>query len=600
MRSGLARRDRATSLLPTTTSAYAPPMASQTMPRLLIAIGILVLGGCSRAAEYDIIVRRGMIYDGGGGAPYLGDVAIGGDTIAALGDLGHVRGKRELDAAGLAVAPGFINMLSWATESLLIDGRSESDVRQGVTLEVFGEGWSMGPLNAQMKARVLRDLVAYAGSDDAAADMLGHPLRLPWTSLGDYLEFLTRKGVAPNVASFVGATTVRIHELGYENRPPTHAELGRMQALVRDAMEDGALGVGSSLIYAPAFYADTDELVALCAVAAEYGGMYISHLRSEGNRLLESVDELIGIAQEAGLPAEIYHLKAAGRANWHKLEEVIARIEAARSEGIVITADIYPYTAGATGLDASMPPSIQEGGFAAWRARLQDPETRVQLEQAMTTPTDAWENLLLAAGPANVLLVGFRTDSLRSYVGKTLAEVAAERGSSPAVTAMDLVVQDSSRVESVYFLMSEDNVKRKLSAPWVSLDSDAASIAPEGVFLGSNPHPRAYGAFARLLGKYVRDEQVLTLQEAIRRLTSLPASNMKLEGRGSLQPGYFADVAIFDPLLIQDHATFEAPHQFATGVAHVLVNGVLVLLDGEHTGATPGRVVRGPGWRPPS
>ena len=572
------------------------------MPRVLLVLGLLTLAACTPTSEYDLIIRGGTIYDGSGQPPFTGDVAIDADTIAALGDLGSARARQEIDASGLAVAPGFINMLSWATESLIVDGRSQSDIRQGVTLEVFGEGQSMGPLNEAMKADQLRQLVSRLGSEEAVAEMFGVPygdgqaLAIPWTTLQEYLDYLVQKGIAPNVASFVGATTVRIHELGYEDRAPTPEELERMQALVRQAMEDGAVGVGSSLIYAPAFYADTDELVALCRVAAEHGGMYISHMRSEGNRLVESVDELITIAREAGLPAQIYHLKAAGRDNWDKLDAVIERVEAARAEGLAITADMYTYTAGATGLNASMPPSVQEGGFEAWRTRLQDPAVRARLEQEMDTPTDEWENLYLAAGADNVLLVGFRTEALRPYIGKTLAEVAAERGTSPAVTAMDLVVEDSSRVETVYFLMSEDNVKRQIALPWVSFDSDAGSLAPEGIFLKTNPHPRAYGNFARLLGKYVRDEQVIPLEEAIRRLTSLPATNLKIRRRGTLIPGYFADIAIFDPAAIQDHATFEDPHQYATGMIHVFVNGQHVLRDGAHTGATPGRVVRGPGW----
>ncbi|RMF55715.1 MAG: D-aminoacylase, partial [Bacteroidetes bacterium] len=489
----------------------------------------------------------------------------------------------ELDVTGLAVAPGFINMLSWATESLLHDGRAQSDIRQGVTLEVFGEGWSMGPLNEAMKADLKR------GQSDITFDVA-------WTTLGEYLEHLERRGVSPNVASFVGATTVRIHELGYANRPPTPDELDRMRALVRQAMEEGALGLGSSLIYAPAFYASTDELVALSREAAAYGGMYISHLRSEGNRLLEAVDELITIAREAGLPAEIYHLKAAGRDNWPRLDAVIARVEAARAEGLRITADMYTYTAGATGLDAAMPPWVQEGGFEAWRQRLRDPALRQRLLREMRTPSGDWENLLQAAGPEGTLLVGFRNEALRRYIGRTLAEVAAERGVSPEEAAMDLVVEDSSRVDVVYFLMSEENVRRQIALPWMSFGSDAAALAPEGVFLRSNPHPRAYGNFARLLGRYVRDEGLIPLEEAIRRLTTLPATNLGLRRRGALRPGYHADLVVFDPATIRDHATYADPHRYATGVVHVFVNGVQVLRDGEHTGATPGRVVRGPGW----
>jgi N-acyl-D-amino-acid deacylase len=483
------------------------------------------------------------------------------------------------------VSPGFINMLSWATESLIEDGRAQSDIRQGVTLEVFGEGWSMGPLNGPMKEEVVER------QGDIKYD-------IEWTTLGEYLEYLVERGVAPNVASFVGATTVRIHEIGYEDRPATPEELGRMTDLVRQAMEEGALGLGSSLIYAPAFYANTQELVELAGLAAEYGGMYISHIRSEGNRLLEAVDELIAIADDAGIAAEIYHLKAAGQANWRKLNDVFARVEAARSEGLRITADIYTYTAGATGLDAAMPPWVQEGGHRSWVERLKDPAIRERVKREMQTSTDEWENLLLAAGgPEKVLLVEFKNERLKPLTGKTLAEVAAMRGASPEETAMDLVIEDDSRVGAVYFIMSEENVARKIARPWVSFGSDAAALAPEGLFLKSNPHPRAYGNFARLLGKYVREERVIPLEEAVRRLTSLPASNLKISRRGTLEPGFFADVVVFDPDAIIDHATFSEPHRYATGVVHALVNGVQVLRGGEHTGALPGRVVRGPGWR---
>ncbi len=552
-------------------------------PRIVLMLTCLTFAACASPPEYDTVIRGGMVYDGSGAPPVRADVGLRADTIAAVGDLGDARGRTEIDATGLAVAPGFINMLSWATESLIADGRSQSDIRQGVTLEVFGEGWSLGPLNDAMKTDM----------KNAQSDLR---FDIDWTTLGEYLESLERRGVAPNVASFVGATTVRIHELGYEDRPPTPEELDRMRALVRQAMEEGALGVGSSLIYTPAFYADTDELVALSKVAAGYGGMYISHMRSEGNRLLEAVDELLTIAREAGIPAEIYHLKAAGRENWHKLDDVIARVEAARAEGLKITADMYTYTAGATGLDAAMPPWVQEGGFEAWRTRLRDPAVRARVAREMRTPTDAWENLLLAAGPENVLVVGFRNEKLRRYTGMTLAEVAEERGVSPETAAMDLVVEDSSRVGTVYFLMSEDNVRRQITLPWMSFGSDAGSLAPEGVFLNTNPHPRAYGNFARLLGRYVRDEGLIPLEEAVRRLTTLPASNLKIRRRGALKPGFFADVVVFDPKEIRDHATFAEPHQYATGVVHVFVNGTAVLRDGEHTGATPGRVVRGPGW----
>lgn len=534
---------------------------------------------CSPKIEYDLIIRNGTIYDGNGAAPITGDVAINADTIAAIGKLNNAHGKQEIDAKGMAVAPGFINMLSWATTSLIEDGRSQSDIRQGVTLEVFGEGWSEGPLNDAMKQE----------GKEQQGDI---KFDLTWTTLGEYLDHLQQRGISPNIASFVGATTVRIHELGFANRPPTAEELDRMRALVRQAMEEGALGVGASLIYAPAFYAKTDELIELCKVAAEYGGMYISHMRSEGNALLESVDELITIAREAKIPAEIYHLKAAGRSNWNKIDEVIAKVESARAAGLRITADMYTYTAGATGLDAAMPPWVQEGGYKEWVRRLQDPAIRKRVIKEMTTPTDEWENLFLHAGPENVLLVGFKADSLKPLTGKSLAEVAKMRGSTPPETAIDLVIQDGSRVEAVYFLMSEDNVKKQIALPWVSFGSDAASQAPEGVFLKSSAHPRTYGNFARLLGKYVREEKVIPLAEAIRKLTALPASHLGIARRGSLQPGYYADIVVFDPDQIQDHATYENPQQYATGMLHVFVNGVPVLKDGEHTGAKPGRVVR--------
>ncbi len=546
-------------------------------PRILFFAALFGTAACA-APDYDVVIRGGTIYDGGGAAPYVADLGITGDTIAAIGSLEDARGRVEIDASGMAVAPGFINMLSWATESLIEDGRSQSDIRQGVTLEVFGEGWSMGPLNERMRQEALEQ------QGDIRYD-------IEWTTLGEYLDYLVGRGVSTNVASFVGATTVRIHVLGYEDRPPTPEELDEMRALVRQGMEEGAVGLGSSLIYPPAFYADTDELIELAKVAAEYDGMYISHMRSEGNRLLEALEELITVAREADIPAEIYHLKAAGQDNWEKLDAVIERVKAARAEGLRITADMYTYTAGATGLGAAMPPWVQEGGHEAWVERLKDPAIRERLMVEMRTPTDEWENLYLAAGTAeNVLLVGFKNEELKPLTGKTLAEVAAMRGTSPEETAMDLVVEDDSGVGTVYFIMSEENVAKKIRQPWVSFDSDAGSLAPEGVFLDSNPHPRAYGCFARLLGKYVREEGVIVLEEAVRRLTSLPASNLKIERRGTLAPGYFADVVVFDPQTI-------IPHQYSTGMLNVFVNGTQVLDDGEHTGATPGRVVRGPGWR---
>jgi len=537
------------------------------------------------AQSYDLILRNGTIYDGSGKAPFQGDVAINGDKIIAIGRLKNARGKTEVDARRLAVAPGFINMLSWAVASLIHDGRSQSDIRQGVTLEVFGEGWSMGPVTEKMKQDMLEE----------QGDI---KYEIKWTTLGEYLDYIVARGISPNVASFVGATTVRIHEVGYQDRPPTAAELERMRALVKQAMDEGALGVGSSLIYAPAFYARTDELVELCKVAAASRGMYISHMRSEGNKLLEAVDELMTIARQAHIPAEIYHLKAGGKPNWPKMDAVIAKVNRARAEGLRITADMYTYPAGATGLNAAMPPWVQEGGLKAWIERLKDPAIRERVRREMSTATDKWENLFLGAGPEGTLLVGFKSDALKPLTGKTLAEVAAMRGKSPEETAMDLVIEDGSRVDAIYFLMSEENIRKQIKLPWVSFGSDEGSLAPEGPFLKSNPHPRAYGNVARLLGRYVRDEKLISLQEVIRRLTSLPATNLRIRDRGRLKPGYFADVVVFDPAKIQDHATFEKPHQYSTGVVHVFVNGTQVLKDGEHTGTTPGHVVRGPGYRP--
>ena len=525
---------------------------------------------------YDYIIRNGTIYDGSGSEGYVGDVAISGDRVTEIGLNLPGMGKKEVDASGMAVTPGYINMLSWATESLIIDGRSQSDIRQGVTLEVFGEGGSGGPLSEAMKAEY-----------DTPPE---------WTTLGEYLEFLERKGVSPNVASFIGATTLRIHQVGFEDRAPTDKEMENMRVLVQEGMEEGAMGIGSSLIYAPAFYSSTEELIELCKVASDYGGMYISHMRSESNRLLQALDELIQIAEEANIPAEVYHLKAGGKKNHYKMDLAIAKMDSARAAGLYITADMYNYTAGATGLDASMPPWVQEGGYDKWAERLQDPEIRTRVKAEMQEDTDDWENLGLLAGYDNVLFSGFRNTDLRQYIGKTLTEVAEMRGISPEETAMDLVVEDGSRVDVVYFLMSEENVKKQIRVPYVSFDSDAGSIAPEGDFLKYNPHPRAYGNFARLLGKYVRDEKVIPLHEAIYRLSGLPATNLKIRHRGFLREGYYADVVVFDPATIQDHATFEKPHQYSTGVYHVFVNGEQVLKDGEHTGVTPGRVVRGPGW----
>ena len=549
------------------------------MRRLLLASLLLV----SACAHYDVVIRNGTIYDGSGGAPVTADVAIKNDRIAKIGNIGG-RARTIVDANGMAVAPGFINMLSWATESLIVDGRGMADVKQGVTLEVFGEGWSMGPLSDAMKA----DMKKQQGDIQYDID---------WTTLRQYLDSLVRRGISVNVASFVGATTVRMHVLGEENRAPNAEELERMKTLVRQAMEEGALGVGSSLIYAPAFYAKTEELVELNKAAAPYGGMYISHMRSEGNRLEEAVDELISIARQANVPAEIYHLKAAGQRNWPKMQNVLRKIEEARSEGVRITADMYTYTAGATGLDAAMPPWVQEGGYEAWRRRLQDPATRSKVLEEMRTPTDAWENLMLLAGsPERVLLIGFKSEKLKPLTGKTLAEVAKLRDVSAEDAAIDLVIEDGGRVEAVYFLMSEDNLRTQIRQPWVSFGSDAGASAPEGVFLRSSTHPREYGNFANLLGRYVRDEQLIPLEEAVRRLTSLPATNLGIANRGALKPGFFADVVIFDPKTIAAHATFDNPRQYATGVQHVFVNGTQVLRDGEHTGAKPGRVVTRSVW----
>ncbi|MFQ5718577.1 MAG: amidohydrolase family protein [Acidobacteriota bacterium] len=533
---------------------------------------------------FDLIVRHGTVLDGGGTGSVQADVGVRGDRVAAVGDLSAARAPLELDATGLVVAPGFINMLSWATDSLMADGRSMSDILQGVTLEIFGEGMSMGPLNETMK----KEAVARQGD-------VRYPIT--WTTLGEGLKALVARGISPNVASFVGATTCRIHEVGYEDRAPTAAELARMEDLVRVAMREGAFGVSSSLIYAPASYADTDELVALAAAAGETGGIYISHLRSEGDRLVEAVDELLAIAGRAGVPAEIYHLKAAGERNWHKLDAVIERVEAARSAGLRISANMYTYTAGATGLEAAMPPWVQEGGHEAWVARLRDPAIRRRVAREMAGPGEGWENLYdMAGSPDRILLAGFKNPALKPLTGRSLASVADARGMSPEETAMDLVIEDDSRVGTIYFLMSEANVRREITLPWMTFGSDAGSVAPEGVFLRANPHPRAYGNVARLLGHYVRDEGLLSLDEAVHRLTGLAADHLGLRERGRLLPGFLADLVVFDAARIETGATYESPHHLASGMVHVIVNGVPVVGDGVHTGALPGRVVRGPGW----
>lgn len=564
-------------------------MGNLSCPRGVAALALVLglLAGCQTAPpkRVDLLIDNAMILDGRGGEPYRGQIAIGaGRIVAAAPALRGIHPARTVDAGGLAVSPGFINVLSWAPDSLIYDGRGLSDLKQGITLEIFGEGDSYGPLTSESRAEMLK----------TQGDIR---YEITWTSLGEFMDFLVERGVSPNIASFVGAATVRTHELGYANRAPTTAELARMQDLVRAAMREGALGVGSALIYAPGTYARTDELTALARAAGESGGGYISHIRSEGDRLPEALDELIGIARDAGVHAEIHHLKAAGEANWPKMREAIDRIDAARTAGLSITANMYTYTAGATGLDAAMPPWVQEGGIDAWVERLRDPAIAKRVIAAMKGPGKDWENLYFAAGsPERVLLIGFRNDALKPLTGKSLAEVARMRGVTPEEAAIALVIEDHTRVSTAYFLMSEENVRLGLSQPWVSIDSDEGALAPEGLFLASNNHPRAYGSFARFLGKYVRDEQVTTLPDAIRRLTRLPAANWKLRDRGCLDPGCHADIVIFDPARIADHATFAEPRRFATGVRDVFVNGVQVLANGEHTGARPGQVVRGPGW----
>jgi N-acyl-D-amino-acid deacylase len=552
--------------------------------RLLATLALsFTVGSVSPRKRFDVVIRGGTVYDGTGGPGSRADVGLRGDAIAEVGDLSAASSRTTVDARGLAVAPGFINMLSWSTESLIVDGRSQGEIRQGVTTEIFGEGSSMGPLTDEMKRRMKEE------QGDLKYDV-------KWTTLAEYLAYLEKKGVAPNVASYIGAATVREYVIGLDDRPPTPAEMDRMRALVRQEMEAGALGIGSSLIYAPGTYARTEELVELCKAAAPYRGKYISHLRSEGDRLLEAIDELLRISREAGVPAEIYHLKAAGETNWGKEDQAIARVEKARSEGLKVTADMYTYTAGATGFDACLPPWARDGGYDALFRRIQDPEARSRIIADMRRPADGWENLCRAAGsPERLLMVEFKTDALKPLTGKTLAEAAKMRGTDPESTILDLVLQDRTRIGVVFFLMSEDNVRKQVRLPWVSFGSDAASMSPADPFTRSSTHPRAYGNFARLLGKYVRDEKLVNLEEAVRRLSALPAENLGLDRRGRLAPGLFADVVVFDPATIADRATFAKPHQYAVGMRHVFVNGVPVLKDGEHTGATPGRALHGPG-----
>jgi N-acyl-D-amino-acid deacylase len=554
------------------------------MPLLRIALCLLLLGALSPQQELDVIIAGGTVYDGSGESSKVADVAIAGDRIVSVGDLSGRASKQRIEARGMAVAPGFINMLSWSTESLIVDGKSQGEIRQGVTTQIFGEGWSMGPLTDEMKKRQV--------------EMQGDiKYEISWTTLAEYLQYLEKKGIAQNVASYVGATTLREYVVGLEDKKATPEQLVRMRDLVRREMEAGALGIGSSLIYPPASYSTTDELIELCKEAAEHQGKYITHMRSEGNRLIEAVEETIRIAREAGVPAEIYHLKAAGKENWPKMDKVLDMIDAARKQGLKITANMYMYEAGATGLaDAAFPRWALDGGYEKLYERLRDPEQRKRIATDVMTPSKDWENLYLLAGsPDRIVLVSFRNEALKKYTGKTLAAVAKEHGKDPVETMMDLVLEDQSRVGAVYFLMTEENTRKQIRKPWVSLGSDEASMAPEGVFLKSSAHPRAYGNVARLLGKYVREDKVITLQDALYRLTGLPAGNLGLRDRGLLREGMYADVVVFDPATILDRATFEKPHQYAIGVMDVFVNGVQVLKNGEHTGALPGRALKGPG-----
>jgi len=560
------------------------------IPALIVCIGWLS-ASCSdvqdapEPARFDTIIRHGLVVDGSGTPGVVADIGIQGDRIVARGDLASSTGKLEIDASGLVVAPGFINMLSWSVESLIKDGRGLSDIAQGVTLEVFGEGWSMGPLsNTPETQAMLKRFLA-----DNYEEM-------PWNTLGEYLEFLEGRGVSPNVASFVGATTLRIHEVGFEDRPPTPSELENMKELTRRAMEEGAMGLGSSLIYPPAFFASTEELIELAKVVGEYDGMYISHMRSEGNRIEQSIEELITIAREGGVAAEIYHLKMAGKQNWGKLPAVVKMIEDARAEGLSITTDMYTYVAGGTSLSACFPPWASDGGEAALLDRLKDPEIRSRIIEAMRSDADDWENLYFGAGPGGVLLSEIGEESMNGYIGRTIEEIATERGTNAEDTIIDLILESNNTIGAVFFLMSENNVREQLKLPWMSFGSDAAAVAPEGEVLEQGAHPRAYGNFARLLGHYVRDAQIIPLEEAVHKLSALPARNLKIENRGLLAEGHFADVVVFDPDTVADHATFAEPHQLSTGMVHVFVNGEQVLKDGQHTGAMPGRVVRGPGY----
>lgn len=553
------------------------------LKQLLFLVFVTLIFASCKAEQYDVIITNGIVYDGTGSFPTEADIGIRGDKIVKIGTIQNRSGASEvINAGGKAVSPGFINMLSWGAGSLMNDGRSMSGIKQGVTLELFGEGSSLGPLSDQMQKE--------RWGDD--------PSNYQWKTLGEALDFMESGGISTNVGSFVGATTLRIHQVGRTDREPTEDELENMRSLTDEAMREGAMGLGTSLIYAPAFYAETDELIEMAKVVGEYDGMYISHLRSEGNRFVESVEELITIGQEAGVHAEIHHLKAAGQQNWHKLDEVIDRVEEVRSEGQPVTANMYTYDAAATSLAAIFPPWTQDGGHSAWIERLKDPETREKIIEEIKTPSDEWENFyLMAGGGEGIIVVGLRSEELQKYVGMTLSEIAAERGDDDEVrTAVDLTVEDNNRIGAIYYLMSEENVKRQIKLPWMSFGSDGGTFAAEGDILNRQMHPRAWGNFARLLGKYVRDEKLISLEEAIYKLTGLPATNLKLNQRGFLKEGYYADIVIFDPDQIEDHATFENPHQYATGVEHVFVNGVQVLKSSEHTGEMPGRFVKGPGY----
>jgi N-acyl-D-amino-acid deacylase len=552
---------------------------------LILLVSILV--SCDKPQEFDVWIKKGQIYDGSGNEPFIGDIGIKGEKIVYVGkELQNVKALTEIDATGKVVSPGFINMLSWSNESLLEDGRALSAIKQGVTLEILGEGESMGPFNDTLKkyTEETQSHIKY---------------KVSWTSLGDYLQLLEKKGVSVNVGSFVGAATVRAHEVGFDNRKATPEELNNMKKLVKQAMQQGAMGVGSSLIYAPGSYADTEELIALAKVAGQYNGLYISHLRSEGNQIDRALNELITISREAEIPAEIYHLKLAGKDNWHKIDAVLNKIDSANKADLNITANMYTYTAGATGLDAAMPTWVQEGGFKDWRKRLQDKAIRKKVGEEMQVKQADWENLCLAAGPDKTLLIGFKNPKLFKYIGKTLAEVAEERNKTWYETAMDLVVEDNSRVGVVYFMMSEENIKRQLNLAYMTFGSDATSIAPEGVFLKSNVHPRAYGNFTRLIAKYVRDEKVIPLSSAIYKLTGLPSERLKIQGRGKIAMGFYADVIVFDLNQMKENSTYEKPHQLSEGVEQVFVNGKQVLKDGNHTGIFSGKFIKGPGFGMP-